>query len=228
MNSCGLLDITEVIRRPSELFLSRKVARLLVILHQSAPGPGPQHPGDLLVAAVHVAAVYEGRDGVDLLPAGLATGGAGAGEVYTGYTCILPHWERRIRFGHVDVKTLGSTWVETAAFLRETGAADVVVQELAELHHHAADPLVWVVPLRECSSNYSNIGKVVPRKGAAGSEVMGILGSHQTSEWDISGPPVWVLDVIAATVYSLVSRGSGGKVTGTCLDKDCPEIFQVN
>ena len=78
---------------PSELFLGRKVAGLLVILHQSAPGAGPQRLRDLLVAAVDVAAVYEGRDGVDLLPAGLAARGAGSREVYTGYTCILSHWE---------------------------------------------------------------------------------------------------------------------------------------
>ncbi len=78
---------------PPQLLFSRKVAGLLIILHQPAPGARPQGLGYLLVTAVDVAAVYEGRDGVDLLPARLPTGGAGAGEVYTGYTCILSHWE---------------------------------------------------------------------------------------------------------------------------------------
>ena len=69
------------------------MAGLLVILHQPAPGPSPQDLPDLLVAAVDVAPVYEGRDGVDLFPARLATGGARAREVDTGYTRILSHWE---------------------------------------------------------------------------------------------------------------------------------------
>ena len=87
------LKITQVIRWTSELFFSWEVAGLLVILHQPAPGPSPQHLPDLLVAAVDVAAVDEGRDGVDLLPPRLATGGPRAREVDTGYTRILSHWE---------------------------------------------------------------------------------------------------------------------------------------
>ena len=213
-----------MVRRSPQLLLGWKVAGLLVVLHQPAPDPGPQHLGNLLVAAVDIAAVYEGRDGVDLLPARLATSRAGAREVYTGYTCILSHWERGIGLGHVDVETFGSTWVEAAAFLRETRAADVMVQELAELHHHAAHSLVGVVPLGEGSSNHTDVGKVAPMEGTAGPEVMRIFGSHQTTEWDISGPPVGVLDIITPPVYPLVRRGSRGKVTRTCLDKDCPDF----
>lgn len=203
-----------MVRRSPQLLLGWKVAGLLVVLHQPAPDPGPQHLGNLLVAAVDIAAVYEGRDGVDLLPARLATSRAGAREVYTGYTCILSHWERGIGLGHVDVETFGSTWVEAAAFLRETRAADVMVQELAELHHHAAHSLVGVVPLGKRSGNYPNVWKVVPRKGTAGSKVMRILWSYQTTEWDICGPPVWVLNIVTPTVNPLVSRGCGGEVTG--------------
>ena len=87
------MNITQVVRRPSELFFSGKMSRLLVVLHQPAPGPGPQDGPDLLVAAVDVAAVDEGRDGVDLFSARLATGGTRTREVYTGYTRILSHWE---------------------------------------------------------------------------------------------------------------------------------------
>ena len=90
-----------------------------------------------------------------------------------------------------------------------------MVQELTKLHHHAAHPLVGVVPLGECSGNHTDVGKVIPRKGTSGSEVMRILWSHQTTEWDICGPPVGVLDIIAPSVNSLVSGGGGGKVTRT-------------
>ena len=51
--------------------------------------------------------------------------------------------------------------VETTPLLREAGAADVVVQELTELHHHAAHPLIRVVTLRKGSSNNTNIGKII-------------------------------------------------------------------
>ena len=54
---------------------------------------------------------------------------------------------------------------------------------------------------------------------------MGVLGSHQAAEGDVCGAPVGVLDVVTTPVYSLVR---GGKVAGARLDKDCPEIFQVN
>ena len=100
-----------------------------------------------------------------------------------------------------------------------------MVQELPQLHHHAAHPLVRVVPLGEGSSNDADVGKIVSREGASRGEVMGVLGSHQPTEGDVRGPPVGVLDVVTTPVYSLVG---GGKVARTCLDKDCPEIFQVN
>ena len=199
--------------------------RLLVVLHQPAPGPLPQDRADLLVAAVDVAAVDEGRDGVDLFSARLATGGTGAREVYTGYTRILSHWEGGIRLGHIDVETLGSAGVQTAPLLGETGAADVVVQELPQLHHHAAHSLVRVVPLREGSSDNPNVGQIVAREGTSRGEVMRVLWSHKATEGDICSAPVWVLDVVTPPVYPLVG---GGKVAGARLDKDCPEIFQVN
>ena len=82
-----------MIRWTPQLFFSWKMSWFLVVLHQPAPGPSPQDRADLLVAAVDVAAVDEGRDGVDLFPARLATGGTRPREVYTGYTRILSHWE---------------------------------------------------------------------------------------------------------------------------------------
>ena len=87
------MKITQVIRWTSQLFFSWKMSWLLVVLHQPASGPRPQHRADLLVAAVDVAAVDEGRDGVDLFPARLPTGWTRTREVYTGYTRILSHWE---------------------------------------------------------------------------------------------------------------------------------------
>ena len=100
-----------------------------------------------------------------------------------------------------------------------------MVQELPQLHHHAAHPLVRVVPLWEGSSNDADVGKIVSREGTSWGEVMRVLGSHQPTEGDVRGPPVRVLDVVTTPVYSLVG---GGKVARTRLDKDCPEIFQVN
>ena len=100
-----------------------------------------------------------------------------------------------------------------------------MVQELAQLHHHAAHSLVGVVPLGEGSSNDAHVGKIVSREGTSRGEVVRVLWSHQATEGNICGSPVWVLDVVTTTVYSLVRRG---KVTGARLDKVCPEIFTVN
>ena len=100
-----------------------------------------------------------------------------------------------------------------------------MVQELAQLHHHAAHPLVGVVPLGEGSGNDAHVGKIVARKGTSRGEVMRVLGGHQATEGDVRGTPVRVLDVVTAPVYSLVG---GGKVARTRLDKDCPEIFRVD
>ena len=100
-----------------------------------------------------------------------------------------------------------------------------MVQELTQLHHHAAHSLVRVVPLREGSSNDAHVGKIVSREGTSRGEVVRVLGSHQSTEGNVCSSPVGVLDVVTTTVYSLVG---GGKVARTRLDKDCPEIFQVN
>ena len=100
-----------------------------------------------------------------------------------------------------------------------------MVQELSELHHHAAHPLVRVVPLREGSSNDAHVGKIVARKGASRRKVMRVLRSHKPTEGNVSSTPVRVLDVVTAPVYPLVGRG---EVARTRLDKDCPEIFQVD
>ena len=100
-----------------------------------------------------------------------------------------------------------------------------MVQELPQLHHHAAHSLVRVVPLREGSSDNPNVGQIVAWEGTSRGEVMRVLWSHKATEGDICGAPVWVLDVVTPPVYSLVG---GGKVAGARLDKDCPEIFQVN
>ena len=100
-----------------------------------------------------------------------------------------------------------------------------MVQELTQLHHHAAHSLVRVVPLREGSSNDAHVGKIVSREGTSRGEVVRILGSHQSTEGNIRCSPIGVLDVVTTPVYSLVG---GGKVARTRLDKDCPEIFQVN
>ena len=51
--------------------------------------------------------------------------------------------------------------VETTSLLRKAGGADVMVQELAELHHHAAHSLIRIVTLRESSGHNTNIGQIV-------------------------------------------------------------------
>ena len=91
---------------------------------------------------------------------------------------------------------------------------------------------VAVPRARSCSSGTTSSTSAPPtgyppfsREGTSRGEVMGVLGSHQPTEGDVRGPPVGVLDVVTTPVYSLVG---GGKVARTCLDKDCPEIFQVN
>ena len=100
-----------------------------------------------------------------------------------------------------------------------------MVQELPQLHHHAAHPLVGVVPLGEGPGYDPHVGKVISWEGASRGEVMGVLRSYQPTEGDIRCSPVRVLDVVTPPVYPLVRRG---KVAGTRLDKQCPEIFQVN
>ena len=100
-----------------------------------------------------------------------------------------------------------------------------MVQELPQLHHHAAHPLVRVVALREGPGNHADVGQIVSREGATRCEVVGVLGGHQTTEGDVRGAPVGVVDVVTPPVYRLVGRG---KVAGARLDKHCPEIFGVD
>ena len=134
---------------------------LNVTLHKTTSNTRPEVTGHIIFTAVDVAAVNEGCDGVDLLSARLTTSWSGASKVNAGHAGVLPHGEGWVSFRNVDVEALWTMRVETTPLLREAGAADVVVQELTELHHHAAHPLIRVVTLRKGSSHHTNIGKII-------------------------------------------------------------------
>ena len=201
------MNNTQMVRGLLELLLGGQVAGPLVALHQAAAHPGPEVPRQVLLAAVHVAAVDEGGDGVDLLAPRLAARGPRPREVDAGHAGILPHGERRVRLGHVDVEALGPAGVEAAPLLGEAGGADVVVEELAELHHHAAHALVGVVALGEGAGHHAHVRQIVARRRASGSEVMSVAWRRQSTEGDVCRAPVRVLDVVAPTINPLIRRG---------------------
>ena len=157
-----------------ELLLGGQVTRPLGALHQPPPHPGPQVAPDVLLAAVDVAAVNEGGDRVDLLPPRLTASWPGPGEVNAGHARVLPHRERWVRLRDIDVEALRPPGVQTAPLLWKAGGADVVIEELTELHHHGAHPLVGVIPLREGPGHDPHIGQVIAWARAPGSKVLRI------------------------------------------------------
>ena len=148
----------------------------LVALHEAAAHPGPQVAADVLLAPVDVAAVNEGGDRVDLLPPRLTASWPRPGKVNARHARVLSHRERGVGLRNVDIEALGPSGVQAASLLRKAGGADVVVEELTELHHHRADPLVGVVSLGEGPGHHPHIGQVITGTRAPGSKVLRITG----------------------------------------------------
>ena len=180
---------TEVIWSLLELFFGWQMSSLLVALDQTSSNSWTKIWREIIFAAVDVAAVDVGCDGVDLLASRLTASRSRSGKVNAGHTGVLSHGERGIRFRNIDVETLWSTWVQTASFLRKACGADVVIQELAKLHYHGAHPFVRIISLWKCPSNHTNIGQIITRSGSSWTEILGIFWGCQATEGNVCSAP---------------------------------------
>ena len=197
-----------------QLLAGRQLIRPRVPL-QPAVDVRPQGGRVLLLAAVNDRAVDEGRDLVELLPDAVVTHRRRSEEVQALGGVVHPA-EEPVRTGDGDGEAFAALHAESAAIrLVVLGAeGDVVVQELAELHHHVGESrvrhvVVRVVPLRDPSG-------VGQRRGVSAApgfaRAVRVFGLDDPFERGAGGAPFGVLQVVAtagngAVAIPTVARG---------------------